>query len=149
MQTVHELDDAALLGAGQDGTVWRTSVRTAVKIFHREGAYASELAAYQRLAELDMAQVNEFVIPRLIDFDDNLQVIEMDIVSPPYLLDFGKCYLDRKPDFSPEVWREWNEQHEEMWEGRWKIVRRAVWQLEKYGIYHIDPRPGNVRFGEA
>jgi hypothetical protein len=34
-----------------------------------------------------------------------------------------------------------------MWEGRWKIVRRAVWQLEKYGIYHIDPRPGNVRFG--
>lgn len=106
------------------------------------------MAAYQRLAELDMAQVNEFVIPRLIDSDDALQLIEMDIVSPPYLLDFGKCYLDRKPDFSPEVWQEWNDEHEEMWEGRWKIVRRAVWQLEKYGIYHIDPRPGNVRFGE-
>jgi hypothetical protein len=26
--------------------------------------------------------------------------------------------------------------------------RAAGGQLEKYGIYHIDPRPGNVRFGE-
>ena len=72
----------------------------------------------------------------------------MDIVSPPYLLDFGKSYLDRKPDFSPEVWQQWQQDHEEMWEGRWKIVRRLVWQLERYGIYHVDPRPGNVRFGE-
>lgn len=73
----------SLLGAGQDGTVWRTSADTAVKVFHREGAFASELAAYQRLAELDMVKVNEFVIPRLIGFDDALQVIEKDIVSPP------------------------------------------------------------------
>lgn len=80
------------------------------------------------------------------DSDDDLLVIEMDIVSPPFLLDFGKCYLDRKPDYSPEVWEDWQRDHEEMWEGRWKLVRRLVWQLEKYGIYHIDPRPGNIRF---
>jgi hypothetical protein len=143
-----QLDETALLGAGQDGTVWRTSSDTAIKVFHREGAYACELAAYRRLTELHIARVNEFVIPRFIDSDDTLQVIEMDIVSPPYLLDFGKCYLDRKPDFSPEVWQEWQQLHEELWEGRWKIVRRAVWQLEKYGIYHVDPRPGNLRFAE-
>lgn len=78
-----QLNGTGFLGAGQDGTVWRTPADSAIKVFHREGAFACELAAYQRLAELDMAQVNEFVIPRVIDFDDNLQVIEMDIVSPP------------------------------------------------------------------
>jgi hypothetical protein len=130
------------------GLARRLTAGRAVKVFRREEAYWSEKAAYQRLADLDLASVEEFIIPRLHDADDALQVIEMDIVSPPYLLDFGKCYLDRRPDFSSEVWQQWQEDHEEVWEGRWKIVRQAVWQLEKYGIYHIDPRPGNMRFAD-
>lgn len=141
-------DGPTTLGYGQDGSVWRTTTPTAIKVFRRPEVYSTERACYERLREHNVTRINEFSIPGLVDFDDSLLVIEMDIVSPPYLLDFGKCYLDRKPDYSPEVWQEWDEQHDEMWEGRWKVVRRAVWQLEKYGIYHIDPRPGNVRFGE-
>jgi hypothetical protein len=141
-------DPQDTLGFGQDGSIWRTANRTAIKVFRRQQAYSTELACYERLRLHNVVRVGDFFVPGLIDSDDSLHVIEMDIVSPPYLLDFGKCYLDRKPDFSPEVWQQWQEDHEEMWEGRWKIVRRAVWQLEKYGIYHIDPHPGNLRFAE-
>lgn len=142
-------DPKGTLGFGQDGSIWRTANRTAIKVFRRPQAYSTELACYERLRSHNVIRVGEFFIPGLIESDDNLLVIEMDIVSPPYLLDFGKCYPDRKPDFSPEVWQEWNDEHEARC-GRdaGRSSAHAVWQLEKYGIYHIDPRPENVRFGE-
>lgn len=143
-----QLDESGTLGFGQDGTIWRTTTPTAIKVFRREQAYFTELACYERLGAHNITRIEEFSIPGLVDSDDELQVIEMDIVSRPFLLDFGKCYLDRKPEFSPEVWQDWQIEHAEMWEDRWKTVRRLVWQLEKYGIYHVDPRPGNIRFAD-
>lgn len=86
------------LGFGNDGSVWETDQRTAVKAFERESNYIRERDCYQRLRHLGVEEVGDFEIPRLIGFDDDLWVIEMGIVFPPFLLDFGKAYLDRPPD---------------------------------------------------
>jgi len=48
-----QLDEARPLGFGQDGSIWRTTTPTAIKVFRREQAYYSELACYQRLREGD------------------------------------------------------------------------------------------------
>jgi hypothetical protein len=34
-------------------------------------------------------------------------VIEMTIVSRPFVLDFAGAYLDSPPEFSAEIWSEW------------------------------------------
>ncbi len=55
-------------------------------------------------------------VPRLVEFDDELQIIEMEIVKPPYLLDFGKAHLDARPDFPAETMTEWEEQLVDLFE---------------------------------
>ena len=47
-------------------------------------------------------------VPRLLQFDDDLWVIEMTIVSRPFVLDFAGAYLDMPPDFSDEVMADWH-----------------------------------------
>lgn len=72
-----ELDFDVPLGFGMDGHVWMSDSATAVKAFR-----------YQR---------------NYMQGDDVLWIVEMEIVTPPYLLDFGKVALDARPDYSPEV----------------------------------------------
>ena len=55
----------------------------------------------------------------------------MDIVKPPFLLDFGKAYVDFPPDFTEEVLRDCEEQQRDIWEDRWPEVQSIVWQLEQ------------------
>ena len=84
-----------------------------------------------------------------IDFDDALWIIEMQLVTPPYLLDFGKAYVDVRPDYSQDALDCWEEQYQELWgEERWKEVRRALATLTIVGIYYQDPTPRNIHFGE-
>jgi hypothetical protein len=90
------------LGLGTDGCVWRTSRQSAVKIFERQSNYVRERDCYRLLKSLSVSEIEGFSIPRLIDSDDELLVVEMDIVSPPFLLDFAKAYLDGPPDFSQD-----------------------------------------------
>jgi hypothetical protein len=59
--------------------------------------YQDELESYKRLKVADIHRLSGFDIPRLYGCDDTLQVIEMSIVQPPYLLDFGKVYFDGPP----------------------------------------------------
>ncbi len=59
-----------------------------------------ERDCYRHLKSLAISNIEGFAIPRLIDSDDELLVVEMDIVSPPFLLDFAKAYLEGPPDFS-------------------------------------------------
>ena len=88
-------------------------------------------------------------IPDLIDYDDELLAIEMTIVSPPFCLDFGGAYLDRPPDYSPEVWADWETQKSEDFEENWPAVKRILSVFETYGIYIADVNPGNIKFGES
>ena len=98
------------LGVGTDGAVWYTTRFTALKAFYKERNFELELECYHRLHAAELQKVGGFWVPQLIGHDAHLLVIEMSIVKPPYVLDFGKVYLDRQPDFSPEVLRDWRDQ---------------------------------------
>src|SRR5262245_3012843 len=91
-----------LLGAGTDGTVWLTSDRTAIKAFRLVEQFEIEKECYLRLAAERVTVVRGFVVPRMVDCNSKLHVIEMSVVQAPYILDFGKCYLDAPPRFTPE-----------------------------------------------
>jgi hypothetical protein len=102
------------LGAGIDGEVWRSNRNTGVKVVQRQHNYHLELESYQRLGAAGVRELRGFSVPELVDFDDELLVVEMTIVSPPFILDFGKVHFDRRPEFSAETLAEWRESMQEL-----------------------------------
>jgi hypothetical protein len=137
----------ALLGYGIDGTVWSTNGETAIKVFERHNNYSRELACYERLFETGTSYLGEFSVPSLIDHDTELLAIEISIVRPPYLLDFGKAYLDQPPDFSSEVIADWEVEKSALFEPeQWATVKSLIGQLRALGIYYFDAKPANIAF---
>jgi len=63
------------LGGGVNGSVWYTNMHSAVKAFELTEAYERERDVYFRLTELDVNSINEFAVPRLRGFDNDLMVI--------------------------------------------------------------------------
>ena len=143
------------LGAGTQGSVFVCNLpsqseeqasQVAVKFHDRKVAYDHELGVYLRLRDLGINEVGGHIVPDLIDFDDDLLAIEMTIVSPPFCLDFGGAYLDRPPDYSPEVWRDWHEQKAEDFEENWPKALEIIRSFEQFGVYIADVNPGNIKF---
>jgi hypothetical protein len=87
-----------LLGQGKDGGVWSTTVYSAVKAHERGESYRAERNAYMRFRDVGLDEVNGFAVPALLDFDDDLLVIEMTIVPPPFVVDFASVVLDIDPE---------------------------------------------------
>ena len=136
------------LGIGNDGTVWSSDRNTAIKVFERPNNYSRELGCYERLANRRIHSINGFKIPRLVNHSAGLHVVETTIVQPPYLLDFGKAYLDTSPDFTPEVLGDWEAEKSALYEpGEWPIVMQLLAQLQALGIYYFDAKPANISFG--
>lgn len=97
-----KLDFKEPLGDGTDGIVLATDDNSAVKVLKNFDNYSRELRAYQRLSEHDVRFIEGLAVPMLIGHDDDLLIVEMDIVEPPYLLDFGKAYTDEPTPFDEE-----------------------------------------------
>ena len=112
------------------------SERFAVKFHERERAYYQELAVYLRLRDLQIDTICGHVVPQLLDYDDAILALEMTIVSPPFCLDFGGAYLDRPPDFSPEVWADWREMKSEAFEDNWPRVELILAEFQ-IGRAHV------------
>lgn len=93
-----------------------------------------------------MRRILEFNVPRLVRFVDDLQIIEMDIVSKPYVLDFAGARLDAPPPFTEEQWAEWEQDRKEKFENRWQKVLDVLDALKEFGIYMTDASPGNIGF---
>lgn len=133
-----------MLGHGSDGAVWGTSRNTALKILAREESYRNEAECYRRLKSRGIRYNGKFAVPFLEGLDDKLLAIEMTIVDPPYLLDFGKVTIDRPPVYFGDrqlmknAYAEWRERF-----GRdWHAVASALGYLQTtLGIYYMDPRP--------
>lgn len=117
-----------------------------MKIHERIAQYECERDVYLRFQEGSVTKIREFVVPRLIEYDDQLLAIEMTIVLPPYILDFAKCYIDAPPDFSAEVLTEKRRESEEMFGDDWRQVKLALAQLEGMGIWYADPSLRNIQF---
>ncbi len=136
------------LGWGNEGLVYSTKLKTAIKAYLHDSLYENERNVYVRLLELNVRSVGRFKVPQLIDHSDTLKIVEMSIVSPPFILDFAGAYLDKKPPFDLEQWEEWEREKAEQFEERWDEIRSALSIFRRHGIYVNDVKPGNVEFGD-
>jgi len=136
------------LGFGYDGIVFATSCQSAIKSLRYRPLYERERDVYLRLLEENLSEVLGFTIPRMLHADDELWVIEMEIVSPPFVLDFAGAYLDVPPDFPEEVMQEWRAEKHEQFGDRWPIVQDIMREFRKLGIYLADVKPGNIMFND-
>jgi len=73
-------------------------------------------------------------------------VIEMQIVSAPYILDFGKVYLNFPRQHDPQTLEYCQREREELFGERWPEVQGLLASLESIGIFYQDPKPGNIMF---
>ena len=115
-------------------------------MFEAESNYGRERNVYLRLRRLGVWAIGECQVPRLVDFDDEFWVIEMTLVSPPFVLDFGGAYLDQRPDYSAETLAEWEAARSDLFEEDWPRVQAIRAALAGFGIYYYDAHPGNIRF---
>jgi hypothetical protein len=132
------------LGGGTDGTVWETTQKTAIKILRKPEVFANELECYKRLLKRNITDIHGFAVPRLIDYASDLLAIEMDVVEPPRILDFGKVRLDDPGDYSQHTLAYEIERQKELWEDHWPTIRRILSALRQLGIYYTDPNPYNI-----
>lgn len=140
------IGDSQVLGFGQDGAVWFSSRETAVKLLERDRTYFNERDAYLRLQEENIKSLGVFAVPSLVDYDDALRIVEMAIVTPPYLLDFGKVYVDRDSPYTPEQKEESLEECRELFEADdWALIEDALLDLRLLGIEYLDIKPANIR----
>jgi hypothetical protein len=144
----HQIEIGKKLGFGWDGTVYSTSRQSAIKVFRHERLFQRERDVYQRLTERHVVRILGFDVPQLVSFDNDLWVVEMTIVSPPFVLDFAGAYLDQKPDYPPEVLADWMEEKAEQFGERWSKVQAIMWAFSKLGVFLADVKPGNIEFGD-
>lgn len=145
------------LGVGKDGIVFSTvgspTGPTAVKALARADLYGRELTCYRRLAVRGVGgpvQVCGHNVPQLLDHDDKLLVIEMTIVTRPFVLDFAGAYLDTAPEFPIDIMEDRHARWAEDFGGRWPKVQRIMAEFRTHGIFLLDPSPGNIGFeGDA
>jgi len=141
------------LGSGVHGIVFAAKNQikgnhSAVKVHERDMFYCRERDVYLRLQDQGVTQVYGCNVPEMIAFDDHLLVIEMTIVERPFVLDFAGAYLDWTPDFSEEVFAEWQAEKQEQFGPRWADVQAILGYLEGLGVSMVDVNPGNVAFDD-
>jgi len=76
---------------------------SAVKVLKFQPLYERERNAYFRLRERGVVEVLGCNVPQLIEHDDDLWIVEMSVVTRPFVLDFAGAYLDFPPDYPREL----------------------------------------------
>jgi hypothetical protein len=147
----HELQLVERLGYGIHGSVHVVEGKvkgrqSAIKAHRTTEFYRRELAAYERLTRAEVTEVLGFHVPQFIRADEELEVIEMTIVTRPFVLDFAGAYVGARPDFPEEVWAEWEAEKQEQFGTRWTVVRSVMSAFEDLGIHLVDVSPNNVAF---
>ena len=142
--TEREIGLVRQLGAGYDGVVFETDRRSAIKSLRYSELFERERDVYLRLFDRQVLEVCGCRVPRLLDYSDRLQVIEIGIVKPPFVLDFAGAYLDRRPDFPEDVYAEWQAEKAEQFGEDWPLVQSIMAVLAGIGVYLADVKPGNI-----
>jgi|SRR5580693_6345396 hypothetical protein len=144
---------AERLGFGIHGIIFRTEgnpetgyVATAIKVHRSREPYLRECAVYQRLKEAGITKILGFNVPQILGQDDELCIIEMSIVTRPFVLDFAGAYLDAPPDFSAEIWAAWEAEKVDQFGARWPKVQDILAALELMDIHMVDVSPSNIAF---
>ena len=147
----HQLTLVERLGFGIHGMVFvaennHKPGKSALKILRAPEPYFRERAVYERLRDAGISKILGFHVPQLFRADDQMHIIEMSIVTRPFVLDFAGAYLDTLPDFPDEIWNEWEAQKREQFENRWPMVQRILGALEEFDIHMVDVSPSNIAF---
>lgn len=138
------------LGAGWDGIVYSTRKPSVIKALRHQRLYENELAVYRRLKFLGIRQVAGFTVPALMGHHPGLWVLEMTLVSPPFVLDFAGATLDRpSADFPRHVLRDWEAEKRQIFGRRWPLVRKVISEFRRMGIYLADVHRRNIDFGDG
>jgi hypothetical protein len=134
------------LGNGTDGSVWQTNRSTAVKACEDWLRYSTERDCYWHLTEKGVFSICGYAIPRLLGTSDEHLVIEIEVVSPPCILDFGKASLHQLPSYySQQTLVDLYEERAPLFDDEWPTVKSILMRLRGYGVYHLDPRPHNIQ----
>jgi hypothetical protein len=128
-------------GSGCDGFVLATNQGTAIKAFHFPELYRRELEIYEYLLKWDITEVHGFHIPKLLGHDADLAIIEMTVVSPPFVLDFVSARIEIPVEYDEE----WIARRMDEFEEDWSTVKRVIWGFEQHGIYLSDVHPRNIK----
>jgi len=147
----HQLQLAERLGFGIHGIIHvaedkSAGGKTAIKIHRESEPYHRECAVYARLQEVGVTQILGFNVPQFIRADDVRRIIEMTIVTRPFVLDFAGAYLDAPPAFSDEIWADWESGKRGQFDVRWPEVQAVLAALERWDIYMVDVSPSNIAF---
>ncbi|MBX3436866.1 MAG: hypothetical protein KF861_05185 [Planctomycetaceae bacterium] len=132
------------LGSGYDGIVFATNRATAVKALRYEELYRRERDVYIRLRDRNVEFVEGFRVPALIGYDDQLWIVEMEFVTPPFVVDFAGAYLDERPQFPAEVYSDWQQEKIDQYGADWPLVQSVMAGFARLGIYLGDVKPGNI-----
>lgn len=119
-------------------------VKSAIKVHQREPDYRREREVYIRLKEHEVTTIRGCRVPQLLRYDDDLWIIEMTVVSRPFVLDFAGAFLDEAPDFSEEVMADWHAEKREQFGSQWPEVQAILRFLQGYGIHMVDVSPNNI-----
>ena len=147
----HQLELRERLGFGIHGIVFLAESKlnagkTAIKVHRSAEPYFRERAVYERLKSAEIWEILGFHVPQLLRVDDNLLIIELSVVSRPFVLDFAGAYLDKLPDFPDDQWEAWEVEKREQFENRWPEVRAVMGALEELDIHMVDVSPSNIAF---
>ncbi len=135
------------LGRGREGIVYETTRGTALKVHREDGGYRRERDAYLRLHDLDIQEIHGLTVPSLLNHDDACRILEITLVNPPYLLDFGSAWLDSPPDFPDEHISQWHEEIRDRFGSHFADAMAIVNALaQKAGIHLLDVNPDNIEF---
>ena len=85
-------------------------------------------------------------MPQCLAVDETFLIIEMSIVTRPYVLDFAGAYLDSRPDFPADAWEHWEQEKREQFGPSWPTVRKILDSFEMQGVFLLDISPSNIAF---
>ena len=149
----HQLLLVERLGFGIHGSVHVVEHKlkrrkSAIKAHRAAEFFLRERAAYELLKSRGVSEVLGFHVPQFIRADSELQVIEMTIVTRPFVVDFAGAYVGASPEFSEEIWAEWEAEKREQFAARWTAVQAVIDALGDLGVRLVDVSPSNIAFLE-
>ena len=132
------------LGWGVGGFVYLSPKPGRVVKVHHGHHFGVELEVYQRLRRMRMTQLHGLHIPRLLSAREDYQLLEMDFVSAPYLLDFAGV-LFAPPDYPEDAMEKWHADIAEAYGPNATLAYAVYHSLEQHGLWYMDFRPSNMK----
>lgn len=149
LKLLDRLDAANRNKDGEIHLVYGAGGVSVLKGHHRKESYWAERDCYIRLRECDIHEVNGFQVPEFLGHDEELLVIEMSLVSPPFIVDFASAHLDEPPDWIEDeahtfydfVFAKFGDRTDQVMALHHELFQRA-------GVYLCDLHPDNIKFDD-